>query len=138
MPFQADANYTIGLPEVSFSFRVESPTSSSFHILVSVMEFAFCFQVSMWLTYSAMGVKVLGLQHCNPSEYTLARYMCIMTMSVAHTQECTDWLPFPLLWVGSFMLLIQLSPCHSVNMVGHTALVCEQSHLIPLPFLLGR
>ena len=38
-------------------------------------------------------------------------------------QKCTEWLFLPLLWVGgSFMVLIQLSPSYSINMVGHAAL----------------
>ena len=49
MPSQAYANYAIDPLQVSFFFRVESFTSSLCHVLMSVMDFVFCFQVPIWL-----------------------------------------------------------------------------------------
>ena len=49
MATQAYANNAMGTLQVSFSFKVEPPTDSLCHMLVSVMVFDFCFQVSMWL-----------------------------------------------------------------------------------------
>ena len=37
------ANYAMGPPQVTFSFRVEPPTDSLCHMLVLVLVFAFCF-----------------------------------------------------------------------------------------------
>ena len=45
--------------------------------------------------------------------------------------------PFTTLSRWSLMLLIQLIPSHPIYMVGHTALVVWQSHLIPMPSLHG-
>ena len=56
MPLQAYANYAMGLPQVGFSFRVEPPTVCIFISLVSVLVYAFCFQVPC----SSMGFQPLG------------------------------------------------------------------------------
>ena len=56
MPSQAYAIYAMGPPQVSFSFRVESPTDSLCHVSWSVIVFAVCFQVPMWLPGPPMGM----------------------------------------------------------------------------------
>ena len=136
MPSQVYANYAMVPPQVSFSFRVESSIDFLCHVLVSVIIFAFCFQVPMLLPCSVVGVNPLGFQHCNPSEHTLGRHICLLLMACSPCQQCNEWLLLPLLGVeGSFMLLIQLSLSHSNNMVEHTTLGTWQSHLIHLPTL---
>ena len=52
--------YAMGPLQVSFSFRVELPTDSLCHVFVSLMVFASCFQVPMWLSCSPMGAQPLG------------------------------------------------------------------------------
>ena len=60
IPSQAYANYAMGHPLVSFSFRVEHPTNSLCHLLVSVMVFTFSFQVPIWFLCSPVGAQPLG------------------------------------------------------------------------------
>ena len=55
MPSQAYANDAMG-PEVSFSFRVGSPTHLP--MLVFVVEFAFYFQIPIWLPFLPMGLNL--------------------------------------------------------------------------------
>ena len=53
------------------------------------------------------GFNHWGLQHCNPLEFTLGRYICLQVMVHGPCKECTDW-PFlphsqlspaiPLIW----------------------------------------
>ena len=47
IPSQTYASYAMGTVQVSFSFRIEPPTDSLCHVLVSVMVFAFCFWVAI-------------------------------------------------------------------------------------------
>ena len=86
------------------------------------------------------GLNYLGLQCHNPMEYTFGRHMCLLVMVCVPCQYFTKWLLLLVLWVGgSFMLLIQLFPSHSINIVGHTAVGrLAESHPIPLPSLHGR
>ena len=53
-------------------------------------------------------------------------------------QECTDQLLPNCFKLGCFMLLKQLTPSHSMNMVGHTAFGAQQGHLILLPSLYNQ
>ena len=81
---------------MSFSFRTELPNDSYIMCLVSVMVFAFWFQVAMWLPCLSMGAQPLGLHHHNPSEFTLGRHICLQVMVCGPCQECTLWLLLPL------------------------------------------
>ena len=72
MPSQAYANYAMGPLQVSILFQIWASHWFICHMLVSVMLFAFCFQVSMSLPCSLMGLKCWGLQHSKHLEYTLA------------------------------------------------------------------
>ena len=63
MPLQA---YAMGPPQADFSFRVECPTVLFFICLVSVLVYAFCFQVPCWMPYSPMGAKMLGFAPLQP------------------------------------------------------------------------
>ena len=60
MPLQAYAYYAMGHPQVWFSFRVEPPTDL-LYVLVSVLVYAFCFQVSCWMLYLPMRAQPLGV-----------------------------------------------------------------------------
>ena len=89
VPSQAYAHYAMGPPQVSFSFRVEPPNDSLCHMLLSVMVFAFCFQVPKWLPCSLMRFNHWGLQCHNPSEFTLGRHTCLLMIVCGPCQECT-------------------------------------------------
>ena len=59
----------MGHPQVSFSFRVEPANNLPLIplcVLVSVMAYAFCFQVPCWMPYSPMGAQPLGLVPLQP------------------------------------------------------------------------
>ena len=58
MPSKAYANFALGPPQVNFLFQTR--TSHDFLMLLSVMVFAFCFQVPMWLLWTPMGIQPLG------------------------------------------------------------------------------
>ena len=95
------ANCAIGPPQVSFLFQ-----SWAFHwfaccVLVSVMVFAFCFQVLMWPPCSSVGAQPLGFVTPQPLAlgYTLGRHMCLLVMECFQCRECTEWLLLPLPWV---------------------------------------
>ena len=109
-----------------FFCRIEFPTN--FFMLVSLMVFAFCFQVPEWLPWSPIWAQPLGLA----SGYTCSRHMCCLMLVYGPCQECMEWLFPPLLRVGeSFMVLNPLAISHSVNMLGHIALGAWQNHPIP-------
>ena len=44
-----------------------------------------------------MGLNHWCLQHCNPSEFTLGRHMCLLRMVCGPHQKCTERLPLSLL-----------------------------------------
>ena len=132
MPSQAYTNYVLVSPQVMFSFRVEPYTNSLCHMLVSVMVFAVCFQLPMWLSCSPMR------QHCNLSQYTLVRHLCLLVVVCEPCHECTECLLLHLLQEGRYlMLLIQLSPSHSICVIGHTALGLGRELPNPSTFLHG-
>ena len=56
---QQHANYAMGSPQVGFFFRVE-PLTVFFVCLVSVLVYAFYFQVLCWMPFSHLGAKPLG------------------------------------------------------------------------------
>ena len=66
MPSQAYAKYAMGSLCVIFSFRVEHPKNSLCDVLVSVMVFAFCFQVPMWLPCSPVMAQPSGFATLQP------------------------------------------------------------------------
>ena len=66
MPLQVYANYAMGPPQVGFSFRVESPTILFFICLVSVLVYAFWFQVQCWIPYSPIRAQPLGFPPLQP------------------------------------------------------------------------
>ena len=49
MPYWTYANYAMGLSHVSFFFQSSASDPFIYHVLVSVVVFAFCFQVPMRL-----------------------------------------------------------------------------------------
>ena len=59
MPLQACANYAMGSPQVASFFRVEPPIVLSI-CLMSVLVFAFYFQVPCWMPYPPLGAQLLG------------------------------------------------------------------------------
>ena len=66
MPSEAYANYSMGPPLLSFSFRFQPPTDSYVMCLVSGMVFVFCFQVPKWLPCTPMGPQPLGFVTLQP------------------------------------------------------------------------
>ena len=99
MPLQASANYTMGPLQVGCSFRVEPPTTF-LYVLVSVLVYAFCFQVPYWIPYSLMESQPLGFAPLQLLELTGGRHMCNLMMVIGPYQECTEWLLPPVLQVG--------------------------------------
>ena len=88
---QAYANYIMGPPQVSFSFKVEPPW-----ILCNEL----CFWFLLWCLLSAfrfpcgcpvhlLGLNHWGLQLHNSSWFTIGRHMCLMVMVCDPCQECT-------------------------------------------------
>ena len=140
MPLQVYANYAMGPSWVGFSFRVECPTILYIICLVSVLVYAFCFQVPCWMLYSSIGAQLLGLHHCNPLELTHGRHMCSLTMVIDPHQLCTEWLLLHCLSRGNLLLPNQLSSSHSNYMVGHTAFGAWQrvTQSLNLPWIVRR
>ena len=66
MPLLAYANYAVGSPQEGFFFRVEPPTFLYIICLVSILVYAFYFQVSSWMPYSPMGAQLLGFAPLQP------------------------------------------------------------------------
>ena len=60
VPSQVCAIYAMGPPQVSFHFRVEPSNNSYMICLVSIVVFAFCFQIPMWMPCSPKGAQPLG------------------------------------------------------------------------------
>ena len=104
MPCQAYASYAMGPPQAHYSFRFEHPIGSLCHVLVSVLVFAFYFQVPMWLSCSPMGDQLWGLRHHNPSEYTFGRHIY---------QNCSGWYILASLQ-GSYGGVIAVSKVHEL------------------------
>ena len=101
MCLQAYASYTMGLPQVGFSFRVEPSTIFLFT----------CVGCLLWCILSAFrchagccihlwGLTHWDLHHCSPLELTHGSYMFNLIMVIGPHQECTEWLCHPLPWVG--------------------------------------
>ena len=87
------------------------------------------------------GLNCCGLWCHKFMDHTLGRHMFLPVMVCGQGQACTKQLLLLLLWVGgSFMLLIQLSPSHSIYMVGHKACWTEQrvTWFPYLPYMAGR
>ena len=82
-----------------FFFRDQPPTNPLCCMLLSVIVFAVCFQVPMWLPCSQWGLNHLGLHHCNTLENRIARHMCLQVMVHSSYRDWTEWLIPPLLWV---------------------------------------
>ena len=131
MPLWAYANYVMGPPQV-----VECPTILYYICLVSVLVYAFCFQVPCCMSYSPMGAQPLGFASLQPfGAYPWEAYV----------QHGDGHQPTPgmhrvaasstVFSRGSLMLLNQLFPSHPKYMAGHTALGAWQSHLISPPSL---
>ena len=94
MPLQVYANYAMGPPLVSFSFRVEPP--SILHIsMFSVLGYAF--RCHAGCCACLLGLNFWGLHHCNPLELTHCRHICNLAMVISPHQVCTEWLLPPLL-----------------------------------------
>ena len=129
------ANYAVGPPEVSFLFQ--SWASHQLIMLHVGACYGVCFLLSDFPVVAMLknGAQLLG--GCNVTtlcSIPLASMCASWWWSVAHARSALSLLLLPLLWVGvSFMLLILLSPSHSVYMMGHTAQGAWQSHLSP-PF----
>ena len=81
----------MGATQVVFFVRVETPTNSLWHVLVSVMVFTF------WLC-------------CKPFEYTLGRHKCLLVVVHDPCQECMEWLTHPLLQVEGAWCYLFNSP----------------------------
>ena len=62
--------------------------------LLSAFRFPFACLVQQW------ELSCLGLQCCNPMEYTLSRHMHLLVMICGPCEECTGWFLLPLLQVG--------------------------------------
>ena len=123
------------------SFRVDAPTNSLCHMLVSGMVFASCFHVPMWLPCSPIGGQPL-------------RFATLQSFTLYPWQACVpsgdDPWPMPVMHPGaahltalsrgSFMLHIQLFPSHSINMVGYIALAAQQrvTQSLCLPYMARR
>ena len=138
IPSQACANYAMGPSQVSFSFRVETPTNAYAvcWCLLWCLLFAFRFQwgcnVHQW------GLKHWAWHHWSPLEYILGRHMYLLVMVCDPCQECTKWLCLPLLWLGgascySFSFPSAISFLWWEIQLGNSA----ESHPIPLPSLHG-
>ena len=63
-------------------------------MVISALRFQSGCSVYQW------GINHWGLFHCNPSEYTHGRHMCLLVLVCGQHQECTKWLLLPLLEVG--------------------------------------
>ena len=87
MPSQTYANYAIGPLQVSFSFRFEPPTDSIYHMLVSVMVFAFHFQIPVSLKCSLMEALLLGFAPSHLLNIPLASIYVSRWWSVIHTRS---------------------------------------------------
>ena len=123
VPSQAYANYPMEPSLVSFSFRVEPPTNSWCHMLVSVMVFAFSFHIPMQLPCSLIVAHPLGFATLQP--FRVYPWQAYVTFGNGlRFTHGVHWVASPptALSLGNFMLLIQLSPSHSINMLGHTVL----------------
>ena len=138
MPSQAYANCAMGYPLVSFTFRVESSKDFLCHVLVSVMVFAFCFQIPMSLPCSPLGgLNHWSVQHCNPLEYTLSRQLWPPDDCLWPIPGCTEWLHLPLSLVGGgYGYAFSCPQAIPFLPMGHTALGIS-NHLIPPPSLHG-
>ena len=95
MPIYAYANYAMGPLQVGLSFRVEPPTAF-LYVLVSVLVYAFGFQLPCWMVYSLRGLNHWGLHHCSLLQLTYGKHVCNPQMFIGPHQECTEWL-LPLL-----------------------------------------
>ena len=70
-----------GSLEVSISFRLETSTDSSCHVLVSVMVFAFCLSSHVATVFTTGGLLDHWVfQHSNPLQYALSWHMCLWPM----------------------------------------------------------
>ena len=119
MSSDAYANYTMGLQQVIFSSRIQPLIDSICHMLLSIMGFTFTFQFPMWVPHSPIGAQPLGFATLQPFSDTLGRYMCLSVMVHSPCQEYIVVAASPnALNKGSFMLLIQLCPSHSIHMMG--------------------
>ena len=116
IPSQAYAHYAMGPPQVSF--LIQSWASHWFIMFhIDVMVFAFCFRLTRGCYVHQWGLDHWDLQCSTLWRIPLAD-MCFWAMVHGPYQECSKWLLLLLLWVGGIcMLLIQLTPSHSINIV---------------------
>ena len=136
MPIWAYANYAMGPPQVSFSFRVEPPTNWCL----------FCCMLSTFRCHAVCHIHQWGLNHwdvhhCHLLELTQGRNLSNLVMVISPCQEYTKWLLPPLLQVGgSLLLLSQLSSSHSNYMVWYSALGAWQrvTQSLCLPYMVER
>ena len=132
MPLQAYANYAMGPLQVAFSFL---PPFVYFICLVSVLVYAFCFQVPCWMSYLPMGAQPLGFVPLQPfGAYPWQAYMqpgdCHLPTLAMHRVVA----PSTVLSRVSLMLLNQLFPSHP-NYIWAYNFGGLGSHPIPLPSL---
>ena len=109
------------------------------YMLVSVLVYAFCFQMPCSTSYSLRWTQQLmsaplklfgshpGQAYVHPGDGYLPTPGMHQVAAASTTSS-----------KGSLLLLSQLSSSHSNNMVEHTAVGAWQSHTIPLPSLHGR
>ena len=119
MPSQVYANYVMGPPQVTLSFRAEPPIN--FIMLVSAMVSTLYFQVHIWLLCSLVGAQSLVFTPPQPfGVYTWPAYVLPGAGQWFMPGICQVAAPPTALSMGSFMLLTQLPSSHSINMTGHT------------------
>ena len=116
MLLQAYANYAMGPPHIDFSFRVESPSILYFICLVSVLVYAFYFQMPYWMLYLSMGAQPLRLAPLQP----FGTYPWQAYVQPGNSHWPTPGMhrvaaPSTVLHRGSLLLLSQLSPSHSTK-----------------------
>ena len=132
--FKAYDSYALDYPQVSscLSELIIPPIQYvlSWHLswcLLSAFRFQFGCHPHQWR------LNHWSLQCNNPLQYALGGYMCLLMMVHGPHQEGIYWLFLSLNKVeGNFMLLIQLSPSHSIHMVGHTALGASKRVILSL------
>ena len=88
MPLQAYTNYAMGHPQVSFSFRVESPTILYFICVGVCSGVCFLLQLTCWILYSPMGAQLFGFAPFQPfGAYPWEVYMQPRDGSLAHNMS---------------------------------------------------
>ena len=119
-----------------FSFWVDPSTSSLCCVLVLVVVFDFCFQVTMWLPCSPMGGSIIGV--CNAATLCSIPLIDMFLLVMVHGphQECTEWLLLSLLQVGGASCYLFNCPWAIPSI--WLGIQIQQSHPIHLPSPHGR